>query len=346
MSGWDVQNWIIDRYLDRKLPLPGALLQGLLNLGVEAYFRLAPAMDVLPDQWSGGQGPLAERTEDLMRIHYDKPAVLFENLLGPSMKYSMGLWEGGAPHLEAAQEAMLSDLCEKARIEDGDTILDIGCGFGSFAAHALRRFPASKVVGITLSNVQYQYITEKQGEPGHPLHDDRFRVIKSDFAACEFDTPFDRVISIGVFEHVSNLRRALEKVASFLKPGGTALLHFIVYRRIIESVANVYREGFFARYIFPGGRFWPINELPRYQEHLRVEKAWYISGGNYRRTLEAWRENLRRNLDAILAHPDLDERFVRIWDFYLRFCIAIFRSGGGTFVGNGQYLLRHARAES
>lgn len=342
MITWEFENWLIDRYLDGRLPLPGAVVQFLLNAGVEAHFLLTPAMDVLPGEWSGGQGPFAVRSEDLMRIHYDKPALLFENFLGPSMKYSMALWERGAQDLEQAQDAMLGDLCEKAQIRDGDTILDIGCGFGSFAAHALRKYPRSKIVGITLSNVQYQYITAKQSTPGHRLHDDRFRVIKADFATHEFDTPFDRIVSIGVFEHVSNLKLALEKVARFLKPGGSVLLHFIAYRRIIEAMANVSRDGFFGRYIFPGGRFWPFNELPRYQEHLRVENSWYLSGQNYRRTLEAWRENFWRNAGAIRKHPDLDDRFVRMWDFYLRFCIAIFRSGGGKYVGNGQYLLRHA----
>jgi cyclopropane-fatty-acyl-phospholipid synthase len=268
--------------------------------------------------------------------------VLFQNFLGRSMKYSMGLWERGATNLDEAQDAMLDDLCEKAQIHDGDTVLDIGCGFGSFAAHALRRFPKSKVVGITLSNVQYEYINEKQGEPGNALHDERFKVLKADFADCEFDVPFDRIVSIGLFEHVANLRLALEKVARFLKPKGSALLHFITYRKIIESVANVQREGFFGTYIFPGGRFWPFNELPRYPDHLRVDASWYLSGQNYRRTLEAWRANFWRNVDAVRKHPDLDERFVRIWDFYLRFCIAIFRSGSGMDVGNGKYLLRHA----
>lgn len=342
MTAWNLLIWIIERYLDKSLPLPGPVVQFLLNTIVEAYFRLSPGMEVLPDKWSGGHGPLAERSDDLMRIHYDKPAVLFQNFLGATMKYSMGLWERGARDLDEAQTAMLDDLCDKAEIRDGNTILDIGCGFGSFAAHALRRYPRCKVTGITPSNVQYEYMTQKRGEPGHPLHDDRFQVMKVNFADADFDMPFDRVVSIGVFEHVANLRLALEKVARFLKPDGAVLLHYIAYRKIIAPVANVKQVGFFERYIFPGGRFWAFNELPRYPEHLRVEKSWFLSGRNYRPTLEAWRENFWLNIDAIRADAELDEHFIRIWDFYLRFCIAIFRSGGGNDVGNGQYLLRHA----
>jgi cyclopropane-fatty-acyl-phospholipid synthase len=344
MSKLDLETWVIEKYLSGALPVPGAVMQGVLNAAIETYYRLAPAWDALPEPWRGDTGPIAERSEDLMRIHYDKPAMLFENFLGPSMKYSMALWENGAADLDEAQEAMLSDLCAKSGIQDGDTILDVGCGFGSFAAHALRHYPRSKIVGITLSDVQYRYITEKQGQPGHPLHDDRFRVIKEDFANCRFGREFDRIVSIGVFEHVANLKLALQKLADFLRPGGTVLLHFIAYQRITRAMANANKDGFFARYVFPGGRFWAFNELPRYQDQLQIEKSWFLNGTNYRRTLEAWRGNFWRNIGRIRVHPDLDQRFIRTWDFYLRFCIAIFRGAGGRNVGNGQFLLRHARA--
>jgi cyclopropane-fatty-acyl-phospholipid synthase len=344
MPAPDLETWLIEHYLSGQLPLPEWLVRFMLDFGIAWHYHFASTWDVLPPELAGDQGPIAERSEDLMRIHYDKPAVLFENFLGASMKYSMGLWETGAQTLEDAQERMLSDLCAKAGIRDGDTILDVGCGFGSFAVHALRSYPRSKIVGLTLSDVQYRYINEKQGQPGHPLRNDRFRVIKEDFAKCTFGRDFDRIVSIGVLEHVANLKLALQKLADFLRPEGSVMLHFIVYNRITKTMASVHKDGFFARYVFPGGRFWPFNELPRYAGHLRVEKSWFLNGGNYRRTLECWRGNLQRNLDRIRAHPGLDERFLQLWEFYLRFCIAIFHGRGGRNVGNGQYLLRHARA--
>lgn len=344
MSVENIERSLIESYLDGRLPLPGPVVQAILNVVLELYYRFAPELEALPEDRNGATGPIAERSDDLMRFHYDKPALLFENFLGKSMKYSMALWERGARYLDEAQETMLADLCDKAQIRDGDAILDIGCGFGSFAAYALRRFPSAKIVGLTLSNVQYQYITEKQGQLGHALHDDRLRVIKEDFAKCSFDRQFDRIVSIGVFEHVANLKLALEKVAGFLKPDGAVLLHYITYHRILAAMANVLDDGFFSRYIFPGGRFWPFRELFRHQEHLRIEHSWFLNGSNYRRTLEAWRDNFWRNIKSIRTHPDLDDRFLRIWDFYLRFCVAIFRGLKGTQVGNGQYLLRHARA--
>jgi len=338
-----ISSWLCDLRIDGKLPLPSPVIQFVLDLALEVCYRFAPTYDELPDEWSGASGPIARKTEDLMRVHYDKPAILFESFLDKDMKYSAGLWERGAADLDAAQEAMLEDFCAKANIQDGDNVLDIGCGFGNFAAYVLRRYPACKVTGITLSTVQYDWISEKRSEPGHPLHNDRFRVLKEDFAHSQFAREFDRVVSIGLFEHINNIELALEKIAGFLKPEGTCMLHYICYHRLIGPFVEDDSTVFFERYIFPGGHFWPMNELPRYGEYLKVAKSWFLNGNNYRRTLKAWRANFWKNIGRIKAHPDLDDRFVRVWDLYLQFCMAMFRGMGGRNVGNGQFLLRHAR---
>jgi cyclopropane-fatty-acyl-phospholipid synthase len=331
----------ISNYLDGKLPLPGPVVQAMLNIGVEWTYRFAPTYPDLPPEWGGGSGPIAEQSEDLMKIHYDKPAVLFENFLGPSMKYTMALYERGARTLEQAQEAMLDDLCAKAGVRDGDHVLDIACGFGSLSRHILQRYPACKVVAMNLSKVQTDWIMARQSEPEHPFHTDRFRIIREDFSTFKFEQQFDRVMVIGLFEHIRNLRLALEKISHFLKPDGKALLHFITYNRVIRAMADPDQDLFFGRYIFPGGRFWYFKELPKYQEHLRLEQSWFLNGNNYKHTLEAWRDNFWRNIDKVRAHPDIDDRFIRIWDLYLRFCIATFGGLGGRNVGNGQYLFSH-----
>lgn len=332
---------LLDQYIAGRLPIPGTLVQLLLQAGVEWQYRFSRTYDALPPEWSGDGGPIAEKSDVLMRIHYDQPLEVFQNFLGPTMKYTMALYETGARNLEEAQAAMMDDLCDKAGIQDGDAVLDIACGFGSLSAHILRRYPNCRVVALNLSKTQCDYIEAKQSQPGHPLHTDRFRIIREDFARAEFDRKFDRIMVIGLFEHIRNLRAALEKIAEFLKPDGTVLVHFIAYSRVIQALGDPNSDLLLDRYIFPGGRIWYVNELPRYQEHLELERSWFLNGTNYRRTLQAWHRNFWRNIEAIRAVPGVDERFIRTWDLYLRVCIATFGGMGGRMVGNGQYLLRH-----
>ncbi len=344
MSSWLIRGygWLIDNYITGRVPLPGPIVEALLKVSIEGFYRFTETYPDLPEEWRGGSGPIAEQSRELMQVHYDKPLVLFENFLGPSMKYTMALWEQGARTLEEAQTAMMNDLCRKSGIQDGDTVLDIACGFGSLSGHVLSRFPKCQVVALNLSQTQVNYIAAKQSDPGHPLHTGRFCIIQEDFSKFSYDRKFDRIFVIGLFEHIRNLRLALEKIAGLLKPEGTVLLHYITYNRIIRPMADASQDLFFNKHIFPGGRFWYFKELPRYQEHLKLVNSWFMNGMNYKRTLIEWRRNFWRNIERVRGHPGMTEQFVRTWDLYLRFCIAAFGGMGGRNVGNGQYLLRHA----
>ncbi|HEX7927016.1 MAG TPA: class I SAM-dependent methyltransferase, partial [bacterium] len=151
-------HWLIENYLEGTVPLPGPLLQALLKMSIEGYYRFSPTLPELPPAWSGGSGPIAEQSTRLMSTHYDQPLMLFENFLGPSMKYTMALWERGAKNLEEAQTAMLDDLCAKIGLKDGDHVLDIACGFGALSKHVLERYPKCQVVALNLSQTQVDYI--------------------------------------------------------------------------------------------------------------------------------------------------------------------------------------------
>lgn len=334
-----LESRIVEGYIENRLSVPDGVLQWLLNTYVDLYHRLDRLIGrpttIVPEVTE----EIAARSRELMEAHYDMPLSLFENFLGETMKYSMALWERGAADLDAAQRDMMDDLCDKAGMADGMTLLDIGCGFGSFAVHVLRRFPQAQVHGLTLSRTQADYIRARQAEPGHPLNTPNFTLTEGDFNDASFGQPFDRIVSIGVFEHISNLDRALEKVRSFIKPDGRCLLHYIVYRPPKGREAEPRQDPFVDRYIFPGGRVWAEPELYRHQGHFSIESSWYMNGSNYRRTLEAWLDNFRRNLPAIEASGDVEPRKLRLWRFYLQACIATFNLFRGTYYGNAQYLL-------
>ncbi|MBI4081416.1 MAG: class I SAM-dependent methyltransferase [Candidatus Lambdaproteobacteria bacterium] len=336
--------WLVERYLASRLRIPGPLLQWALEVYVETrgrlallWSRLAPG---IPQPPARRERVIAVKSRELIATQYDLPRALFERFLGPSMKYSMALWERGATTLEEAQHAMLADLCDKAGIRDGERILDVGCGFGSFAGYVLQRFPRATVHGLNLSAVQCRYINDRRSERGHPLNTPRFGLIQADFNTVELVERYDRIVSIGFFEHVTNLEGALKKLHGWLHPEGRVLLHYIVFRRPLDRISERPREDpFLTSYIFPGGAIWFEQELLAHQRHLRVEAQWFLNGSNYRRTLEAWLANFWHNLDRIREETAIDDRFVKLWDLYLRACVAVFAAQRGTFFGNGQYRL-------
>lgn len=332
-------DWVVNRYCETRIPIPGAIIQLLLD----AYLKGRQLWEHTTGRSLGtpasSSEEIAEKSTELMRSHYDLPLKLFQAFLGPSMKYSMGYWESGANNLEEAQQAMLADLCHKAGISDGQRILDIGCGFGSFANHVLKRFPTAKVYGLTLSRTQMDYLLARQNEAGHPLNSDRFYPLLMDFNQARFDQPFDRVVSIGVFEHISNLSKALEKTRSFIKPKGRLFLHYIAYNPEFKGAFSARQNPFIAKYVFPGGRIWRHDELQQHQGDFTLERQWFLKGGNYQRTLEAWLGNFMQNRAAIGESRGLDRKTLKLWDFYFRACISLFKLRKGTLYGNGQYLL-------
>lgn len=332
-------NSILEMYLDSKFDFPLRIKQFLTNTLVEVDHRLCI---LLGNNYSPGAAEseeIADHSSELMAMHYDQPLRMFENVLGGTMKYSMGLWENGASTLEEAQEAMMADLCEKGAIEDGHSVLDIGCGFGSFAKYVLTNYPNCTVTGLTLSQVQADYIRARQEEVGHPLHGKRFRLVQEDFNTVRLKEKFDRIVSIGVWEHISNLEKAQAKVRGFLKEHGKAILHYIVYFEGLAGITNrPLQSHFVTKHVFPAGRIWAVDDLAKHQNDLAVEQVWRLNGNNYERTVLCWLTNLRRNGEQLKA-AGVASRTLKLWELYFRLCIATFHANRGRYYGNAQYLL-------
>lgn len=325
------------------LAVPDAVLKSLLNNAVSIIYKHFPSLLVAYDWVLKESENLAEGSRELMKIQYDLPKEMFSLLLGEGTllypKYTMALWEKGASNLEQAQMHMLDDVIEKVGIKDGDEILDLGCGWGSASHYILSKFPNSKVTALNLSHEQCEYMRQKMQDPQSHLSSGRFTLYEKDFNEAKFETKFDKILAIGLFEHVGNLTNSFKKLASFLKDDGKVFIHIITCRLPYNIT-----HPFIQQYVFPNMRVWSYDVIPSCNQDIKTIDQWYLNGANYSKTLRNWLKKFDENQEKIQA---LDygmnyTKFRKIWRLYLLLCIAYFDGCYGEILGNGQYLMVHA----
>lgn len=250
------------------------------------------------------------RVTEVGEKHYDIGNDLYAAMLDKRMIYSCGYWHN-ADNLDAAQEAKLDLICRKVGLEPGMRILDIGSGWGGFLQFAAERYGVSGV-GVTVSKEQAALANERNAHL--PVETKLL-----DYQAL--DGQFDRIISIGMFEHVGykNYRAYFEKAASLLAPDGLMLLHTIG-----GHSSTSHGDPWSEKYIFPNGMLPSIAQIGKASEGLFVMEDWHNFGADYDRTLMAWHERF------VAAWPQLkdqyDERFYRMWRYYLNVFAALFRA--------------------
>jgi cyclopropane-fatty-acyl-phospholipid synthase len=247
---------------------------------------------------------------EIGKVHYDRGNDLFKAMLGKRMVYSCGYWANAA-NLDEAQEAKLDLVCRKLQLKPGMRVLDIGCGWGEALKFAADRYGVEGV-GITVSGEQAALARELcQGRA--------IDIRLLDYR--ELNEPFDAIMSIGMFEHVGakNYREFFEVARRCLKDDGLFLLH-----NIGTNQAPGRPDPWIEKYIFPNSVIPAASQVAAALEGLFVVEDWHNFGADYDLTLSAW----RANFDA--AWPTLanryDERFRRMWHFYLAVSTAVFRS--------------------
>lgn len=242
--------------------------------------------------------------------HYDLGNTLFEKMLDRRMVYSCAYWKN-AENLDEAQEAKLDLTCRKLGLQRGDRVLDIGCGWGSFARYAAKRYGVS-VVGITVSREQVTLARKRCA--GLPV-EIRFQDYR------DLNEPFDHIVSIGMFEHVyhKNYRDYMHIVHRCLRNDGIFLLHTIGNN---ESTFSV--DPWIGKYIFPNSLIPSMTQISESIENLFVIEDWHNFGPDYDRTLMSWFDNFHRNWEDL--RKLYDDRFYRMWKYYLLSCAGTFRA--------------------
>jgi cyclopropane-fatty-acyl-phospholipid synthase len=260
-----------------------------------------------------------ERARDNIYAHYDLGNALFRLMLDPTMSYSCAYWERDDMTLEEAQIAKLERVCEKLRLSGDDHVLEIGCGWGGFAIHAART-RGCRVTGVTISPAQAELARERVAAAGL---EDRVEIVERDYRLVE--GAFTRIASIEMFEAIglAEYETYFRTVDRLLAPDGIAVVQTI---GIPDERFERYRRtpDWIQQYIFPGSLLPSLEAITRAvaRTHLMVVDLEEIGIG-YARTLREWRENVWRNVDEIRA-LGYDERFLRVWTYYLAYCEAAF----------------------
>ena len=195
-------------------------------------------------------GPITVRTEDANRQHYELPPEFFAAVLGPRLKYSSCYWPSGVQDLAAAEEAMLELTAQRACLEDGQTILDLGCGWGSFSLWAAERYPRSRVLAVSNSRFQRDFIEASVREKGLA----NLRVVTADVAEFTPDQQFDRIVSVEMLEHVRNHKALVRHAAATgCNRQGLLFVHVFCHRRHLYAFEDVGEGSWMARHFFSGG---------------------------------------------------------------------------------------------
>ena len=291
--------------------------------------------------------PIARDTLAANEQHYEVPAAFFEAVLGSHRKYSCCYWQDG-DRLSEAERRMLDLTAERARIEDGHSILDLGCGWGAFSLYAAERFSHSKVVGVSNSHSQRTFIEQQAAARGLT----NLQIVTADINEFEAGCRFDRIVSVEMMEHVRNYKLLLRNVAGWLRPDGLLFVHIFTHRRFAYPFTVRDSSDWMAQHFFTGGQMPSDNLLMYFQDDVRIREHWAVNGQHYQKTTEAWlvnmdskREEILRLFSGVYGADNALQWFVR-WRIFFLACAELWGFGGGAEWIVSHYLFERARIAS
>ena len=288
------------------------------------------------------ESPIALVPDIANEQHYEVPAGFFDLVLGEHRKYSCCYWGGPVSNLGEAEEAALEITCQRADIQDGMKVLDLGCGWGSLSLWIAGHFPRCSVTSVSNSASQRAFIEKEAALLGLS----NIEVITADMNEFTTDKSFDRVVSVEMFEHMRNYGALFERISHWLTDGGLFFMHIFCHRSAAYEFIDRGPADWMSRHFFSGG-IMPSGDLPsRFQDHLQLVEQWRWSGRQYQLTAEAWLENMdakRAEVMPVLVSTYGKEEAQRWWMRWRIFFLAVsemFGMDDGIEWGVGHYLFR------
>lgn len=290
--------------------------------------------------------PIAIHTEAANEQHYELPPEFFHYALGKHLKYSSAYWEPECKTLDEAEAAALRITMQRAELKDGMKILELGCGWGSLTLSMAQAFPNAKIVALSNSAPQRKYIESELKR----LKLQNVTVITQNIGSdTEFRPeflPFDRVVSVEMFEHLKNYELIFKKISNWLAPEGKLFIHIFTHKQSSYPFEVEGESNWMGKYFFTGGQMPSRRLFSYFQKDLKIENQWEWDGTHYGKTSEAWLKNMDRHASAIRALFDLtygykdSARWVQRWRVFFMSCGELFNYQQGSEWGVSHYLLR------
>jgi cyclopropane-fatty-acyl-phospholipid synthase len=330
-----------------RMPLPDGITQyGISYLVSRTQRRLARVPQVAEDKFVSTmlELPIASHTEIANAQHYEVPSEFFAQVLGPNRKYSCCLYPRADTTLAEAELLALEETTLHADLSNGQSILELGCGWGSLSFFLAERFPNSQITSVSNSKSQRIFIERAAQSRGLK----NLAVITANMNSFDPRAHFDRVVSVEMFEHMANWRDLLVRARDWLNPGGRLFLHVFTHKNRSYRFDHNDAADWIARHFFTGG-IMPAHDLAhRFSDLFEVEEEWRWSGENYARTANDWLSNFDAHADRITpVLEDTYDRDVELWRrrwrlFFLA-TAGLFGHAGGQEWGVGHYRLAPVR---
>jgi len=332
--------------LVERTPIPDSVVRlGIAALCERTNRKLAAAAKTANRDFAASTAslPIAEHVADANTQHYEVRAAFFEAVLGPQRKYSCCLFSSLGDDLAAAEEHALAETAMHAGLADGQTILELGCGWGSLSLWMARHYPAARIVAVSNSRSQREFIEFKARAEGLA----NLSVVTADMNAFAPAETFDRIVSVEMFEHMLNWRRLFGRVRTWLKDDGRFFMHVFTHEHAPYRFDHRDREDWIAQHFFTGGIMPSHGFVREFADVLAIEEDWRWSGTHYRDTARLWLKNFDDNREMvrrILTHVYGKDAalWARRWRLFFLATEGLFGYADGKVWGVSHYLLKPA----